>query len=197
MHDAGSRRVQILAAAERLLGHYGPDKTTIAEIAREAGVSVGSVYLEFASKDALVEALSQDRNHQVLSAMMEAARATEGSGFEACWRAVFAAKVTALLAVAEDGAHASDLVFCQKSAVKEAHARFRARETELLAGMLRKGVACGELGACEPEETAKLLLTLYASFGPPWVYHEPAEALRARLDGVHQLLLRGLLKRAE
>ena len=32
--DDDERRRQILAAAERLLGHYGPSKTTVAEIAR-------------------------------------------------------------------------------------------------------------------------------------------------------------------
>jgi hypothetical protein len=52
------RRQTILAAAERLLRHYGPGKTTIAEIAREADVGVGTVYLEFSSKDAILEALS-------------------------------------------------------------------------------------------------------------------------------------------
>ena len=54
------RSDQILDAAERLLRHYGRNKTTVSDIAREAGIAVGSVYLEFETKDAIVAALSLD-----------------------------------------------------------------------------------------------------------------------------------------
>src|SRR4051812_15247688 len=67
------RRQQILAAAERLLRHYGPHKTTMAEIAREATIGVGTVYLEFPSKEAIICELSTLRHGAVLDAMREAA----------------------------------------------------------------------------------------------------------------------------
>jgi AcrR family transcriptional regulator len=52
-----SREERILDAAERLIVHYGYDKTTVAEIASQAGVSKGAIYLHFESKEALMEAL--------------------------------------------------------------------------------------------------------------------------------------------
>ncbi|MEZ4463080.1 MAG: TetR family transcriptional regulator [bacterium] len=69
------RQHQILEAASRLLLHYGPAKTTVADIAREAGISVGSVYLEFKSKDDILVALSSHRYAHVLAAMRAAAQA--------------------------------------------------------------------------------------------------------------------------
>jgi len=51
------RRQRILDAAAMLIGRYGYDKTTIDDIAGEAGVSKGAVYLEFRSKEALFEEL--------------------------------------------------------------------------------------------------------------------------------------------
>ena len=51
------RERQILAAASDLVAHYGYDKTTIDDIAREAGVSKGAIYLHFKGKDDLFEAL--------------------------------------------------------------------------------------------------------------------------------------------
>src|SRR5579862_5496214 len=76
MNDApAQRRRCILEAADRLLRHYGPQKTTVADVAREAGVGVGTVYLEFPSKDALVEELSRTRYRSVLRVMREAATA--------------------------------------------------------------------------------------------------------------------------
>src|SRR5689334_4663119 len=110
------RRCQILDAAERLLRHYGPHKTTMAEIAREASIGVGSVYLEFASKDAIIEELSRVQNLAVLDAMRRAA-STGGTGYSTRLRAVFEAKVTVLLQLANCGVHAPDLVNCVQPAV--------------------------------------------------------------------------------
>ena len=51
------RAILILKAASRLIAHYGFDKTTMEDIAREAGVSKGALYLLWSSKDQLFEAL--------------------------------------------------------------------------------------------------------------------------------------------
>ncbi len=51
------RPTRILEAASRLISHYGFDKTTMEDIAREAGVSKGSLYLEWTSKEELLDAL--------------------------------------------------------------------------------------------------------------------------------------------
>lgn len=51
------REKLIFEATERLLGKFGYDKTTVADIAREAGISKGAIYLHFKSKDELVEKL--------------------------------------------------------------------------------------------------------------------------------------------
>jgi TetR/AcrR family acrAB operon transcriptional repressor len=51
------KKIQILQAASRLITHYGFDKTTMEEIAKEAGVSKGALYLVWSSKEALLDAL--------------------------------------------------------------------------------------------------------------------------------------------
>ena len=55
--DNDEREERILAAATELFVYYGYDKTTVSDIAREAGISKGAIYLHFASKEALFEAL--------------------------------------------------------------------------------------------------------------------------------------------
>ena len=52
-----AREQRILDAASDLIVHYGFDKTTVSDIAREAGISKGAIYLHFDSKDALFESL--------------------------------------------------------------------------------------------------------------------------------------------
>ena len=51
------RRQRILDVAADLIVHYGYDKTTVSDIAREAGISKGAIYLHFDSKEALFEEL--------------------------------------------------------------------------------------------------------------------------------------------
>lgn len=55
--NISEREKLIFDATERLLGKFGYDKTTVADIAKEAGISKGAIYLHFKSKDELIERL--------------------------------------------------------------------------------------------------------------------------------------------
>lgn len=57
MPDPDERQQQILQAAAAVIIRQGYDKTTMSDIADEAGVSRGTVYLYFDGKEALFEAL--------------------------------------------------------------------------------------------------------------------------------------------
>jgi AcrR family transcriptional regulator len=62
-----SRRMTILAAATEIFVQKGFEKTTMAEIARKAGVAVGTIYQFFPSKESLHMALLEDRAAQLLA----------------------------------------------------------------------------------------------------------------------------------
>ena len=106
------RRQRILRATDRLLRRYGPSKTTIADIAREADVAVGTVYLEFESKDAIIEELSTGHYRDVLEAM-RAAAGQSSRPYRDRLRAAFDARVATLLDLAGQGEHACDLLHCR------------------------------------------------------------------------------------
>jgi AcrR family transcriptional regulator len=59
---AESQRARILEAALRLIGDAGFDATTVEAIAREAGISKGTLYLYFESKLAMLEELIRRRS---------------------------------------------------------------------------------------------------------------------------------------
>lgn len=52
-----SRRDRVLSAASALFARWGFDKTSVDDIAREAGISKGAVYLEFPGKEELFRAV--------------------------------------------------------------------------------------------------------------------------------------------
>ena len=57
--DAEARRAAILDAALRVFGQYGFRRTSMDDIAREAGIGKGTIYLSFTSKDEVFQALSE------------------------------------------------------------------------------------------------------------------------------------------
>ncbi|AUX33759.1 MULTISPECIES: TetR/AcrR family transcriptional regulator [Sorangium] len=192
---ASERRQRILEATERLLRRYGPAKTTVADIAREAEIAVGAVYLEFASKDAIVEELSHGQ-HRAVMAAMRAAAAVDDLPFCDRLRAVFDVRARSFLELAGSGAHACDLVHCQSRAVKAAHARFLDEERALLRDLIARGARAGELDAEDPELAARALLRAYASFSPPWLFQSSRDEALAMLSAVHRIVLYGLVGRA-
>jgi AcrR family transcriptional regulator len=77
--DAARNQARILEVARRLVGAQGSD-VAMDDIAREAGVAVGTLYRHFPTKAALVEAVVRDSIDQLADAAeAAAARTADGS----------------------------------------------------------------------------------------------------------------------
>src|SRR6185436_16852166 len=63
--NSGDKRERILAAAERIFARHGFFAARVSEIAKEAGVADGTIYLYFKSKDDLLISLFESRMKQV------------------------------------------------------------------------------------------------------------------------------------
>ncbi len=62
---------QILEAAIRVLARHGYQYATISQIAREAGVADGTIYLYFKNKDDLLDHFFSYKTHQIFSRFKE------------------------------------------------------------------------------------------------------------------------------
>jgi AcrR family transcriptional regulator len=67
-----ARHQEILAAAHAVFGRAGFAAARLEDIAQEAGVSKGTLYLYFESKDALFRAMVQERTGRSIGALQEA-----------------------------------------------------------------------------------------------------------------------------
>ncbi len=65
MTEKTDTRQQILEAAMQRIKHYGYGKTTMAEIARDCGMSAGNIYRFFKSKIDIAEAMARQLNAQI------------------------------------------------------------------------------------------------------------------------------------
>src|SRR5512139_3175471 len=62
---AGDKRERILSAAERIFARHGFFAAKVSDVAKEAGVADGTIYLYFKSKDDLLISLFERRMQQV------------------------------------------------------------------------------------------------------------------------------------
>ena len=111
--DAQRNRARVLAAAERVFAERGTAATT-EEVARVAGVGVGTVFRHFPSKEALLRALVVERLARIAGNAREHAASSEaGTAFFDFFAAVVrdsATKLELVAALADLGVHPNEAV---------------------------------------------------------------------------------------
>ncbi|MGQ0505178.1 MAG: TetR/AcrR family transcriptional regulator [Myxococcaceae bacterium] len=85
----------ILTAAAQLLVAEGYDRASTNRVAQRAGVSIGSLYQYFPSKEALVAALVERHSERMMATLSNALTVTGGASPEALTRAVIRALIKA------------------------------------------------------------------------------------------------------
>jgi AcrR family transcriptional regulator len=184
----------ILAAAKQLFGHYGYRRTSIDDIAQEARIAKGTVYLYFKSKEEIFRALCQQLLDSVLAATEEACRVT--GPIEQRLRRILAAKFDYLFELVHGSAHARELIDAKNQLSADIFSQADRRYLRLLSAAIADAVAREELDLrrveLEPDFVAELLVRsaagneIYGSTLPT-----PA-TLRKRLDGLVRVFVVGL-----
>jgi AcrR family transcriptional regulator len=150
--DATARRAEILDAALRVFGQYGYRRTSVDDIAREAGIAKGTIYLSFASKEEVFQALSQSLAQRMLAGA-EAARHRPGTtadklaAMHAAWFGTYAETISR-------SPHAAELLDAKHrlsaALVTDAASQYK----RLVRDVLTEAVAAGELDLEPPGLTA-------------------------------------------
>lgn len=143
------RRAQILDAAAEVLTERGARATTMDRVAEVAGVAKGTVYLHFASKDALFGALRARYDEDLLSAAGEALGST-GSP-----RQRLEGLLGQAIVLHARRAELHHVLFHEIGGSEEAAMR---RFRVLLAGFVEAGVRSGDFDVDDVEIAAALLL---------------------------------------
>jgi len=147
----GIRRASILDAATRLILRDGAAGLTMEDIATEAGVARGTLYLYFDSVDGITSAL-RDRYAQALTGELEPLLATGGSGSRLRRLDTF---IAALASVLHDRRELHHALFSRAGAAEDPlTAAFRA----LLRRFIQDGRDAGEFPVPDPDLTTAFLL---------------------------------------
>jgi AcrR family transcriptional regulator len=166
--DAAARRAEILDAALRAFGQYGYRRTSVDDIAREAGIAKGTIYLSFASKEELFQALARRLSQQMLTGAEAASRragatADKLAAMHAAWFGTYAETITT-------SPHAAELLDAKHRLSADLAADGASRYHRLVRDVLAEAAATGELdlepAGLTPDTAAELLIAAARGLEP-------------------------------
>lgn len=184
----------ILAAARHLFGHYGYRRTSIDDIAQEARIAKGTVYLYFKSKEEIFRALCQQLLDTVLTATEDACR-TPGS-IEQRLRRILAAKFDYLFELVHGSIHARELIDAKNQLSADLFSQADRRYFRLLSSVIADAAARGELELArvelDPDAVAALLIRSAAGNELHGSTPPTPSVLRKQLDALVRVFVVGL-----
>lgn len=184
-------RGALLEAAARRYARHGPRKTTMEEVAREAGYSRATAYKHFASKDALYLALLEEATARFVHEV-EACIAAPGGARAKLRRIVEIAHSVYARSPVLLGAAAQDDDMRIEAIASEAMRRQESEIVGLLARVLEAGVEAGAIRRIEPRVVAYLMFQLGQVLVIRELAGHPDYPLQKVLDAMDDLIDRGL-----
>jgi len=158
-------RETILDSVDRLLARYGYRKMTIDDVAREAGIGKGTVYLFFESK----EELALSRIDRIIDRVQRRLREIAGSSepIPDRIRKMLVERVLARFdSVHHHNESIDDILAAIRPSLLQRRERYFALEAKIFAEVLREGKRDGSLRALDPVPTAETLLVATNSLLP-------------------------------
>jgi AcrR family transcriptional regulator len=187
------RRHQIMDAAFAVFSRLGFERASMDDIAKEAGVSKGALYLYYKSKDAIIGKLLQIFFDQALK-QIHTITAGEGSVTTQLLN------LTRQLAREMDRMAAMQPITLQFYAIAARHADVRQRlrvyfaeYRTVMEEVIRRGIAQGEFHAdANPSEVAITFSALYEGLGLLWLVDPQGADWHTQMESSTRLLLQGL-----
>lgn len=189
----GDVRQRILDAAKQRLWHYGFKKTTMDEIASDAGVGKGTVYLYFDSKEDIGLAIIGQYKEESLHAIQDIA---EDAGKTPVQKLKEMLQHSLLMAHRKclESPQMLEMVIAVKPHIRAHIQTYMDTEHDLLAGVLAEGNHRGEFDVPDTLGAARTLKMMTHGFMPPYPYVSTQEEIAAEIAEIVDLAVRGLRK---
>ncbi|MBY3620133.1 TetR family transcriptional regulator [Acinetobacter sp. CUI P1] len=179
-NDLPLSKENILDAAEQVLRRFGPDKTSVVDVARVLKVSHGTLYRHFSSKAALREAVTERWLHQnILAPLKDVTEQFDGNAKEQL-RLWLDTLIRSKRAYAVDDSE----MFAMYTSVTLETLDVISQHVDQLIGqitrIIEKGIQTGEFRALESEVTARAIFNATSRF------HHPAHAKEWKSGSIDQ-----------
>jgi len=181
----------VIAAARKLFSRYGPSKTSVEEIAREAGLSKATVYNYFSGKEAVIAGVIEYERRALLAQVSQAVE--EAPDPVQALRAFFRTRVRHVQRhLHEYRAGREDLLRHMPQVVK-AIERNRKEERKIIEGVLEGGIKAGVFHPVKDvPTTADVLFTAILGLTFPFFGRAVPRSVEERVEELISLFLTGI-----
>lgn len=176
------KRQRIVAAAVERFLYYGIAKTTMQEVASDAKVAVGTLYLYFKNKDDLVVACAEEfvARHRHDAKEMLASKLPAAEKL----RRYIVARFRAAEQIRTGSRHAVELTRAVLRLKPDRLVEEGLMMWEIVVQILRQGIASGDFAIASPDDDAKIFLLSIAYFFPNALNEPPVPPTEADLLSV-------------
>ncbi|MBP1965984.1 TetR family transcriptional regulator [Paenibacillus aceris] len=191
-NDQPLTKEAILEAAEQVLRRYGPEKTSVVDVAKALQVSHGTLYRHFPSKAALREAVTERWLLRIAGPLQEKANQSGGSAAQRLRSWLQALIDSKRKSVIEDPE-----MFGMYSAVTLEAVDMITEHVQLLiqqmTHIIEAGVRTREFRSGQPEAMAKAIFMATSRFHhPAYAYEWSSATIDQEFDLVWDLILTGI-----
>jgi len=189
----GDVRQKILDAAEQRLWHYGFKKTTIDEIASDAGVGKGTVYLYFEGKEDIGLAIMAQFKEESLEQIKAIAQDPGKTPVQKLKEMLQQPMLHANQRCSESPA-TLELVVAIKPHIQARLRPYLEQEWALLAEVLEEGNRLGIFDVLDTLSAARTLKTMCLGFLPPYPCASSPDGIASEISYIVDLTVQGLRK---
>ena len=190
------RRTQILRVAEQVFSRKGFYAANVSDVAVEAGVSQGTVYHYFKSKEDLFMAVFEAWETENL--YREVHLSTDQSASTADRLRLLAQAVGERMARSGKFLTASVEFWShihRNKAIQQGFRRMFAELRAIVSNLIQDGVSRGEFDCKDPDATASLLIAVYDGLVLQWLSDPGSVDWQSESATLTELVFHGLLKR--
>ncbi len=193
----------MLKVAQKRFGLYGLEKTTMKEIASDLGISKASLYYYFPDKEHLFKAVVELEQEEFFHLVEQTIEETTDPV------TMLKEFVKIRLDYFKTFFNLSRLRFEEfkfvKSMLSEAFSKFCLRETEIVQGIIKKGMESEQFQIRDSYEVASLFLEILAGLRTLalhnkellYVEQEEYDVLKKKLNAITEIFIRGLMYNKE
>jgi TetR/AcrR family fatty acid metabolism transcriptional regulator len=188
-------RDKILRAAGRLVGRVGFRRTTITEIAEDAGIGKATVYLYFKDKQDILACLVLRETAHILDQIRQAVDGKDTVAGRL--RAFILTRYRSIHSLLELYTATPQLLLEDLPAMQEAAVDYGKQELAIVETLLEEGRAAGELALQDTYLAAIAVTGTLRSLDQPWIFQHAPIDLEQCVDDLVYLFLHGMIARKD
>ena len=154
----------LLDAMDSLLVRFGYQKTTVDDLASEAGIGKGTIYLYFSSKEQVALSCIDRFHERLITRLNEIANGEASSKVKIT--EVLKARVMARFDYCKNASSFDDMLAALQKELLCRRDRFHAEEAEVIEQILVEGTKLGEIPNCDARGVAQAMILATNSLMP-------------------------------